>query len=215
MDSATTLAYAANLHGAENVYTLSFDYGQRHRKELACALLLSEHFKTAEHFVFKLDMTQIGGSALTDNAIPVPVGTEETPKEIPSTYVPMRNTIFLAIAAGYAEVLKCDHIYYGANCIDYGGYPDCRPEYVDAINIAIQRGSKQHPGVCAPYIRSTKKDIILEGEKFRVPWNLTWSCYEGGDKPCGKCNACVQRAKGFREAGVVDPLVEQSKPPEV
>ena len=211
MDSAVTLAYAIDLLGKENVIALTFDYGQRHFKEMEAAKALAKHYGV-HHIISRIDLRQIGGSALTDDlAVPDFKADEEAGKlrGVALTYVPMRNTIFIAMAAAYAEVHGCEHIYIGVNYIDSGGYPDCRPEFLDAINKAIFRGSRDKPGISGPLVRMTKAEIVKAGQNYGVPWEKTWSCYEGLDMPCGKCNACVQRAKGFAEAGVIDPLAIQ------
>jgi 7-cyano-7-deazaguanine synthase len=210
MDSATALAYAVQLHGAENVYALTFDYGQRHAKEIKAAAALAGYYRV-KHLVFRISLDQIGGSALTDKGIPVPAfkADEDVWKrtKVALTYVPFRNTIFVSIAVAYAETLGCKYIYTGFNYIDSGGYPDTRPEYRDALNQLIKLGSRDKPTIIAPLITMTKKEIVQFGETLGVPWHLTWSCYEGKNRPCGKCNACVQRAKGFAEAHVRDPLL--------
>ena len=134
------------------------------------------------------------------------------PKSIPSTYVPARNSIFLSFAFSCAEAENAEAIFFGANVLDYSGYPDCRPEYLEAFTAAMQRGTKagaegRKIEVQAPLIRLTKKEIVLLGQKLGVPFEKTWSCYAGGDEPCGACDSCVLRAKGFREAGIQDPLI--------
>ena len=207
MDSGTVLAYAVHVWGADKVFALTFDYGQRHAKEMKAAEALAQHFGV-KHIVFHCDLGQIGGSALTDTSIPVPDFKADVgdTKHVALTYVPMRNTIFIAIAAAFAEVLSCTYIYTGFNWIDSGGYPDTREEYVKAMNSVLQKGSRDQPTLNAPLIEMTKKQIVEFGQRYNVPWEKTWSCYKGEEKPCGECNACVQRAKGFYEAGVVDPL---------
>ena len=210
MDSATTLAYAVREHGRDNVIALTFDYGQRHLKEMEAAAALAGHYKV-KHIVFRIFLEAIGGSALTDKAIKVPAfkADEDVWKRthVALTYVPFRNTIFCAIAVAYAETLGCQYIYTGFNYIDSGGYPDTTPKYLDALNMLITLGSRDKPTVRAPLITMTKKAIVQLGETLGVPWQLSWSCYEGQARPCGKCNACFQRAKGFAEANVRDPLV--------
>jgi 7-cyano-7-deazaguanine synthase len=210
MDSATALAYAVSIHGAKNVYALTFDYGQRHAKEMKAAAALAGHYEV-KHLTFRIFLDQIGGSALTDKNIPVPEfkADEDVWKrtKVALSYVPFRNTIFVSIAVAYAEALGCKYIYTGFNYIDSGGYPDTRPDYLDALNRLITLGSRDKPTVIAPLITMTKKEIVQFGETLGVPWRLTWSCYEGKDRPCGKCNACIQRAKGFAEANVRDPLI--------
>lgn len=213
MDSAVVLADMCDLNIVlEKVTALTFDYGQRHKKEILAAGRLAKFYRV-RHIVHKVDLTKIGGSALTDRRIAVPPADKdvsyrmcEKVRNVALTYVPMRNTIFLAIAAAYAEVLECQVIATGFNWIDSGGYPDTRPEYVEAMNNVLREGSETVPYIFAPLIKMTKKEIVESGERLKVPWRLTWSCYEGKDRPCGRCNACVQRKKGFDAAGVVDPL---------
>lgn len=211
MDSAVTLAFAADQYSPENVVALTFNYGQRHLKEMDAAKKLARHYNVP-HRIFKLPLTDIGGSALTDEAIDVPefVRDEQAMARthIALTYVPFRNTIFTTIAVAFAEVLGCDLILTGFNYIDSGGYPDTTPNYLEALNTVIARGSRDKPKVAAPLIMMTKKQIVELGQQLGVPWELTWSCYEGDEHPCGKCNACVQREKGFKEANIKDPLVE-------
>ncbi|MCK5559693.1 MAG: 7-cyano-7-deazaguanine synthase QueC [Thermoplasmata archaeon] len=212
LDSATTIAIAR----AQNyeLYALSFRYGQRHSRELECASQLAEFYKVQEHKTITIDLTQLGGSALTDDNIPIPEGRalENISEEIPSTYVPARNTIFLSFALAYAEVLDADAIFIGANARDYSGYPDCRPEYYAAIQqlskLCNKRGVEGRPiEIKYPLIDMTKSEIITKGTELGVPYELTWSCYQGGAKPCGKCDSCMLRAKGFKEAGLEDPGV--------
>jgi len=206
MDSAVALAEAVKKFGKHQVYAITFDYGQRHDREMKAAQQLAQWYGV-HHGVFKVNLRQIGGSSLTDSKIAVPdVETDQRPDEVALTYVPMRNTIFLSICAAYAEVLGCQYIYTGFNWIDSGGYPDTREEYVAVMNALLVLSSRDKPQIVAPLVRMTKSDIVRRGEHLNVPWQLTWSCYKGEDKPCGKCNACVQREKGFREAGVVDPV---------
>lgn len=209
MDSAVTLATAVRKYGSENVLAVTFDYGQRHEKEIQAALDLVKHYKVG-HKEVRIDLGQIGGSALTDENINIPEFSQDEDvwerTGTALTYVPMRNTIFLSICAAIAEVIGAKEIYTGFNYIDSGGYPDTRPDYVDAMNIAFALGSRDKPKIVAPLIELTKRQIVDVGESLEVPWRLTWSCYEGKERPCGKCNACVQRAKGFNEAGVADPL---------
>ena len=206
-----TLAHAVNKYGKENVVTLTFNYGQRHSKEMEAAAKLSEHYDV-EHVVFDIDLWKIGGSALTDLGEKVPEFEKDEDvwkkEHVALTYVPMRNTIFISIAAAFAEVLDIAEIWTGFNFIDSGGYPDTRPEYLAMANRLLALGSAKQPVVKAPLMMSTKRQIVLDGEVLKVPWEHTWSCYEGKDTPCGKCNACVQRAKGFNEANVKDPLLE-------
>ncbi len=211
LDSSTCMAIAKR-DGYE-VYALSFDYGQRHDRELESARAIAEHFGAKEHIIMKTDLDRIGGSALTDDSIDVPENRDEEhmSDEIPVTYVPARNTILLSYALAYAEVKDCDAIYIGANALDYSGYPDCRPEYYRAFEevarLGTKRGVEGRPiEIKYPLIDMSKADIIRTGMELGVPYELTWSCYKGGEKACGVCDSCKLRLKGFREAGYEDPL---------
>ncbi|ADD08468.1 7-cyano-7-deazaguanine synthase QueC [Candidatus Aciduliprofundum boonei] len=214
LDSSTVLAIALEM--GYDVHALSFDYGQRHSRELESAKKIARYFNVP-HKIIKIDLRQIGGSALTDN-IEVPERqVEDIEKEIPITYVPARNTILLSLALGYAEVIDADAIFYGANAIDYSGYPDCRPEYVEAFervaNLGTKRGVEGKPiKIIAPIIHMTKAEIIKKGMELGVPYELTWSCYRGEKKACGKCDSCLLRLKGFMEAGYEDPLDYETYP---
>ena len=215
LDSATTLALAKDDGYA--CHALSFDYGQRHFRELESAKKIATSLGVEEHLVLTLDLGLIGGSALTAD-IPVPKGrsSEEIGSGIPVTYVPARNTIFLAHALGWAEVLGADDLFFGANVYDYSGYPDCRREYVDAFermaNLATKAGveGKSHFKVHTPLIQMTKAEIIRQGNALGVDFGLTWSCYEAtsAGNPCGRCDSCLLRKKGFAEAGLKDPLLQ-------
>ena len=211
MDSATTL-YAARKAG-HSLYALSFDYGQRHRRELPAARAIAKAAKVREHRILRIDLRAFGGSALTDRRLRVPRrrSLENIGRGIPATYVPARNTILLAHALAYAEVVGADRIYVGANYYDYSGYPDCRPEYYRAFqrlaNLATKRAVEGHRiRIETPLIRKTKADIVRLGTRLGVPFELTWSCYLGGKRACGECDSCQLRLKGFREAGILDPL---------
>ncbi len=207
LDSVTTLAIAQQ-QGFE-CYTLSFDYGQRHDVELKAAAVLSKQMGALEHKVIKIDLRSIGGSALTDNAIDVPDHHEEG---IPVTYVPARNTVFLSIALGWAEVLEAQAIFVGVNAVDYSGYPDCRPEFISAFeqlaNLATKAGVEgQKLTVHAPLITMTKAEIIQQGTALSVDYSQTVSCYQANSKgrACGQCDSCRFRKQGFEQAGVADP----------
>jgi len=223
MDSATMFALA--IGDSAETYPLAFDYGQRHLKENEFAKAQVEYWQKIKGpqihdlKLLKVDLTQIGGSALTSST-EVPKVEELKPGEIPITYVPARNTIFLSLALGYAEVVGATELYHGANVIDYSGYPDCRPEYFKALQYAFNLATKMTVAVetggegkfltlHTPLVYMSKKEIVLLGETLDVPWQLTWSCYQGGEKACGKCPSCVLRLKGFEEAGVNDPLLYQ------
>jgi len=209
LDSATTLAIARE-QGFE-CYALSFDYGQRHRFELEAAARVAEALGAVEHRVMRIDLGAIGGSALTDSSIAVP----ETPGEgIPVTYVPARNTVFLALALGWAEVLGARDIFIGVNAVDYSGYPDCRPAFIEAFeqmaNLATKAGVE---GVCfkidTPLIYLSKADIVREGARLGVDFSITVSCYsaDAQGRACGVCDACRLRKAGFEAAGIADPTV--------
>ncbi|NIM03246.1 7-cyano-7-deazaguanine synthase QueC [bacterium] len=196
-------------------YALCFDYGQRHVKEVECSRRIAE--KAGAIFKkIKIDLRQIGGSALTDD-IEVPMGRkmEEIARDIPPTYVPARNTIFLSVALSFAEVVDAETIYMGANMIDNPGYPDTTAIYIKAyqelINVAIKKTIKGGKiEIKTPLIRMTKKEIVEEAVRLKVPLELTWSCYLGEEEPCGQCDACRLRAKGFQEAGLTDSLCHKS-----
>lgn len=211
MDSAT--ATAMTIKEGFAIVALTFDYGQRHRKEVEAAKRIAEHFRVTDHRIVSIDLTAIGGSALTDRRIGVPEQRrlEEIGVGIPPTYVPARNTIFLSYALGLAEVAGAKAIVIAANAIDYSGYVDCRPEYYAAFREVARLGTRRGVEgdvieIRTPLIRMSKAEIVRRGEELRVPWELTWSCYLGGAKACGVCDACQLRLKGFREAGVRDPL---------
>ena len=189
---------------------LTFDYGQRHAVEVERARLVAERYG-AEWLVVGLDASQWGGSALTDQSVAVPVDGVEA-DAIPVTYVPARNLIFLSVAMGVAEARHADAVYLGVNALDYSGYPDCRPEFVESFRrtaaLALKRGVEGRPvDVRTPLIDMTKADIVRLGLELGAPLELTWSCYLGFDRPCGECDACRLRAKGFAEAGVPDPAL--------
>lgn len=207
LDSATVLAQARAQGFA--CYALSLDYGQRHASELAAARGVAAALGVVEHKIIALDLTQIGGSALTDASIAVP----ETPSVgIPVTYVPARNTVFLSLALGWAEVLGAQDIFIGVNAVDYSGYPDCRPEYIAAFerlaNLATRAGVEGTPfRINAPLIAMSKAEIIQAGIQLGVDYALTLSCYAADERgrACGRCDSCRLRAAGFAQAGVPDP----------
>ncbi len=213
VDSATTLAIARNQGFLP--YGLSFAYGQRHSRELESAKRVAAAVGAKEHLVLSLDLRLIGGSALTGEiAVPKGRSLEEIGSEIPVTYVPARNTIFLAHALAWAEVLGAEDVFFGANILDYSGYPDCRPEYTEAFermaNLATKAGveGRSRFKIHTPLIRMTKAEIVLAGHALGVDFSLTWSCYEPSPdgRACGLCDSCVLRKKGFAEAGLADPL---------
>ena len=212
LDSSTVLAMA--MQQGYQCYTLSFDYGQRHRSELEAAVRVSRLMNVTEHKVVKLDLGSIGGSALTDTNIEVP---EQETEGIPVTYVPARNTVFLSIALGWAEVLGARKIFLGVNAVDYSGYPDCRPEYISSFesmaNLATRAGVEgQALTIEAPLINLTKADIIRAGISLDVDYSQTVSCYQANldGLACGKCDSCRLRAQGFDQAGIADPTRYQN-----
>ncbi|GAA4364038.1 7-cyano-7-deazaguanine synthase QueC [Kangiella marina] len=215
LDSTTALAMAQE-RGFE-CYTMSFNYGQRTVAELKAAKMVSAQFGAAKHIEVNLDMSEIGGSALTDHSIDVPTGDAITTEEaIPVTYVPARNTVFLSIALGWAEVLKAQHIFVGVNAVDYSGYPDCRPEFIQAFegmaNLATKAGVEGHKTVIeAPLIDMTKVQIIAEGIKLGVDYAKTVSCYKADEagRACGECDSCILRKQGFETQGFTDPTLYQ------
>lgn len=207
LDSTVCMAVAA---GEGPVLALTFDYGQRHRVELDRAAAVASRYGAAP-LVVRLDASQWGGSALTDAAIDVPDGAEPS-AGIPVTYVPARNLIFLAVAMGVCEARDADAAYLGVNALDYSGYPDCRPEFIRSFAgtaaLALKRGVEGRPvEIRTPLLDLTKAEIVRLGLELGAPLELTWSCYRGGPAPCGTCDACRLRAKGFAEAGVADPAL--------
>lgn len=242
IDSSTTLAFAKSL-GFE-VYALTFDYKQRHRRELESAKMVAEAVGVTKHMIISFDMSEIGGSALiSDIKVPKSTGTmnikeesikpllEKSSSQIPITYVPARNTIFLSFALAWAEVLKAPYIFIGANAVDYSGYPDCRPEYLEAFERMANLATKLSVEnlitfkIEAPLLYLTKGEIIKKGVSLGLDYSLTWSCYDPhtqrivkeGKKegyefvPCNGCDSCLFRAKGFQEAGIEDPLLKKLK----
>lgn len=206
LDSTTVLAMAQR-DGYE-CYTLSFDYGQRHKAELFAAERTAKSMGSVEHKVVNLDLRTIGGSALTDDAIDVP---EQEGEGIPVTYVPARNTVFLSIALGWAEVLGANDIFIGVNAVDYSGYPDCRPDYIAAYevmaNLATKAGVEGNKlSIRTPLINLSKAEIIQQGLALGVDYSLTVSCYQAADsgEACGVCDSCRLRKQGFLNAGVQD-----------
>ena len=210
LDSSTAL-YLAKADGHE-VHAITFDYGQRHSRELRNAQAVAQKAGVKSHHVVSLNLAQWGGSSLTDMSLTVEDGnTERT--DIPQTYVPARNMVFLSVAASMAEALGAQHIYIGVSQVDYSGYVDCRKVFIDAMEKAINLGTVmsaedgKHIEIHAPFINMTKAEEIKLGEKLGVDFGLTWSCYKGGEKPCGVCDSCLLRAKAFAEAGISDPAL--------
>lgn len=217
LDSSTVL-YQAKADGCE-CYALSFDYQQRHRRELESAYAIARCVGVHEHQVVSFDLRQWGGSALTDDAIDLPEHrcVEEMSLNIPVTYVPARNTIFLSFGLSYAEAIDAQRVYVGVNALDYSGYPDCRPDYIQAMQKVFKLGTKQgREGegiqIVTPLIDLKKTEIIELGNQLGVPWEHTWSCYAGGDAACGVCDSCQLRLTAFAELGLKDPLGYDSHP---
>ncbi len=209
---STTVLYIARDRGYR-CNCLIFDYGQRHRKEIRQAVKIAKRAK-CDYRVIKIPFPWQGSSLLDKNTkLPSNRSAENMAENIPSTYVPARNTVFLSIAAGWAETLVADAIFIGANAIDFSGYPDCRPEYFEAYNKLLREGTRigleEKPiTIEAPLIDKKKSEIIKIGSGLMAPYGLTWSCYEGRRRPCLVCDACLLRKKGFEEAGLEDPLME-------
>ncbi len=212
LDSTTVLAIA-KAHDFE-CYALSFDYGQKQRSELESAKTIAKQSKVAEHRIMKISLADIGGSALTDDKIDVPKYSESD--EIPVTYVPARNTIFLSFALAWAEVIDCQKIYIGVNALDYSGYPDCRPEFIKAFEDMANLATKQSVEgekieIKTPLISMTKAEIIQKGLSLGVDYSQTISCYlaNSNGEACGECDACVLRINGFNNANIKDPTFYQ------
>ena len=209
LDSTTILAIASAAQ--MEVTALSFRYGQKHTQELKRAECIAKHFKVKEHIIIDLDPEPFKGSALTGNN-PIPEYRDHTNEQIPDTYVPARNTIFLSIALGIAETRKANHIFIGVNSLDYSGYPDCRPEYIEAFqkltNLATKTAVNGHPpAIEAPLLHMTKAEIIEKGIQLGVDYGMTLSCYQPNSKgeSCGVCDACFLRLAGFKANNLTDP----------
>lgn len=209
LDSTVCMAVAKS--NDYELFPLSFNYQQRHNVELESARKVAQYYQANRHLVIENNMGEFGGSALTDPSIEVPDGDLHR-KDIPPTYVPARNLIFLSYALGYAEALGAERIFIGVNALDYSGYPDCRPEFINlfqqladySTKAAVQ--DKQRILIETPLIHLSKKDIVMLGKQLDAPLHLTHSCYRGGDTACGTCDSCVLRLKGFAEAGIPDPI---------
>ena len=213
LDSPTVMAYAIKM--GYKVYPLSINYGQRHSKELNSSREICRYYNL-DLKILNIDLRQIGGSALTSD-IEVPERSlNDISDDIPVTYVPARNTIFLSLAAAYAETINAKYIFIGANAIDYSGYPDCRPEFYnamnDALNLGTEFGIKENFKIMVPLQYLSKGDIIKLGRSLGVPYKLTWSCYNGREKACGKCDSCLLRLKGFMDANDYDDIEYESYP---
>lgn len=201
LDSAVALYYAKAK--GYNCHCLIFDYGQRHKKEILQAQKIAK-VAGCPYRILKINFPW-KGSALLDKKIKIP---QRIAKGVPVTYVPARNIIFLSFAISFAETIKARAVFIGAHSQDYSGYPDCRPEFLSAFRRMAKAGTLGRYEVLAPLLRKNKSRIIMMGKKLGVPFELTWSCYNGGKHPCGKCDSCQYRAKGFKEAGEVDPLIK-------
>lgn len=207
LDSAATLFYAKSK--GLKTYSLTFDYGQRHKKEINLAAKLAR--KAGSHWQKVVIELPWKGSSLLDEKLKLPEG-RRSKTGIPSTYVPARNIIFLSFAASYAESIKADAIFIGANIIDYSGYPDCREGFLRTFEHCINKGTKRgvenkKVRICAPLLKKNKQQIVQLAERLKVPLELTWSCYKGAKKPCGVCDSCKLRKQGFSRANVVDPTL--------
>lgn len=210
LDSSVVLAIA--IDEGFDVHALTIDYGQRHNREVEAARSMAKHHGV-DHKVIRVDLSAFGGSALTDLATKVPSDTppEDIGSSIPSTYVPARNMVFLSVALAWAEALGADAVYIGANTVDYSGYPDCRPEFIKAMQrvaeLGTRRGVEGEPiRIVAPLLRETKAAIVKRGLELNVPFEHSWSCYRGRPVACGTCESCILRLRGFARAGVTDPL---------
>lgn len=206
MDSTTCMS-VAHKEGYD-IYPISFDYSQRHKKELECAKKIAEFYNVKQHKIIKLD--NVGGSALTDFSIDVP-DYKGNLREIPVTYVPARNILFLSYAVGYAEVIGAKTIFIGVSAVDYSGYPDCRPEFIEAFQRTIDVGTKagvegNSIKIATPLINLSKAETVKLAIENGAPLHLTTTCYKGGEKACGICDSCRLRIKGFKEAGIKDPI---------
>lgn len=211
LDSSTVLALAQE-SGFE-VVALTIDYGQKHKRELDSARKIAKHFRVKEHLVIQLDLGRFLWSSLTRESVAIPEhdNVSEIGDAIPNTYVPSRNIVFLSIASSIAESRGAKAVFIASNAVDFSGYPDCTPEFVKAFQKMLDVGTKvgkegQGLRIDAPILDKSKADIVREAVRLRVPLEQTWSCYRGGTKACGRCDSCLLRLEGFRQAGVADPL---------
>ena len=214
LDSAVALAMA--IDSGFSVRALTVDYGQRHLVEIESAKKVCEHLGVQEHKIVELDLRAFDGSSLTGDMDVPKSTTVSQPGQIPSTYVPARNTVLLSLALAFAESIGASDIFIGVSSVDYSGYPDCRPEFIDAFERAANKGTRaadsgDHITVHAPLIQMTKAQTVRAGLELGVDYAHTWTCYDPApvSKPCGRCEACLLRARGFKEAGVADPLLEK------
>jgi 7-cyano-7-deazaguanine synthase len=217
LDSCVT-AHIAKDEGYQ-VFALSFSYGQRHKKELEHSKKIAESVNAKKHVIFDIDLRKFGGSSLLDKDLKPEIShnIDEIGKKIPSTYVPARNTVFLSVSLAFAEALDADAIFIGATATDYSGYPDCRPEYIEAFQKMVNKATKKCVEgspieIKAPLLNLSKAEIIKKGADLNVPFDETWSCYLGEKLACGKCDSCLLRLKGFKEAGIEDPLKYKNLP---
>ena len=212
MDSLVLAAFATR---ESDIALLHVNYGQpTERKELACFRAIADHLEVKERLVADIGyLKEIGGSALTDPSIAIP-SADLGRRGVPVTYVPFRNAHFLCIAVSWAEVIGAKSVYIGAVMIDSSGYPDCRPEFYEAMNEAVRKGTKEGSDIVlrAPFVHLRKKDLVLMGKSMGVPFEHSWSCYRGGEKACGRCDSCALRLRAFTEAGVPDPIPYESRP---
>ncbi|HET7579883.1 MAG TPA: 7-cyano-7-deazaguanine synthase QueC [Bacillales bacterium] len=208
LDSTTCMGIAKE--AGYELYPITYSYGQRHDREVEQAKKVAQYFEVKEHRIVDIGFfSQIGGSALTDDSLTV--RTDGAEEDIPATYVPARNMIFLSLASAYAEVIGAKAVFIGVSAVDYSGYPDCRPEFIESmektVNLATKAGATgEDIGIKTPLIDLTKKETVEEGLRLHVPYHLTTSCYQGGDEACGECDSCRLRIKGFKEAGAKDPI---------
>ena len=211
LDSSTAL-YVAKKEGFDELYALTFEYGQKHDREIRSASAIAKAVGVREHKIVRLMLNAWKGSSLTDPDVVIQDGDADR-TDIPDTYVPARNMVFLSVAASYADALDITDIFIGVSEMDYSGYVDCREEFIRSMEQTINLGTvlgaekKQKITIHAPFLRMTKADEVKLGTKLGVDFSLTWSCYRGGEKPCGTCDSCLLRARAFAEAGIADPLV--------
>jgi len=217
LDSCVTTFIAKK--GGYQIYVLSFNYGQIHNKELINTKEIAKAVDAKDHIIFNVDLKRFGGSSLLDTSFIISEDRDlkDIGNGIPSTYVPARNTVFLSLALAYAESINADAIFIGANAVDFSGYPDCRPEYIEAYqkmaNLATKKAVEGAPiKIEAPLLHMTKTEIIKKGQYLKVPFEYTWSCYKGDEEACGKCDSCILRLKGFKEAGIKDPIKYKQYP---
>ena len=211
LDSSTAL-YLAKSQGFDEIYAITFEYGQKHDREIRSASAIAKAVGVREHKIVRLMLNAWKGSSLTDPDVVIQDGDADR-TDIPDTYVPARNMVFLSVAASYADALDITDIFIGVSEMDYSGYVDCREEFIRSMEQTINLGTvlgaekKQKITIHAPFLRMTKADEVKLGTKLGVDFSLTWSCYRGGEKPCGTCDSCLLRARAFAEAGIADPLV--------